>query len=323
MVLRACLLLALLACSTLVVAQEGPVDLSAPLASQAPANLFGGDIVQVDDCCSTDCCCGDCWFSPGWFIGLGGSFNSVRIDQTLSGVGVSDIYSNGILVATGTASGPAAPLRETETTFAPALQAGFISAANDCGWLWGSKFTYKYLGVTFSDNNVDAPQLGTFVETADPSNPTTFTGNAFTDSIQTTVNHELAFVPLVGRSFGRGHLYLGGGPVVYQVDSRIYGASSYADINGTHTNIGGLPLDLSSSEWLWGGLWQLGYVYYLRPTCFIDVSYDFAVTGENTQNYPVSTTSVQNGDTYDTQIVYSNVQRLWAQSLTVTFNLTF
>ena len=72
-----------------------------------------------------------------------------------------------------------------------------------------------------------------------------------------------------------------------------------------------------------GGAWQVGTAYYLRPSCFIDVNYDFMVTGNYTHNYPVSVTSQSNGLTYDSQINYSVIQRVWAQSLTVSLNLMF
>jgi hypothetical protein len=189
-------------------------------------------------------------------------------------------------------------------------------------WLWGTKFSYKYLGLTLSDDGFDAPQTGVY-EVLNPPSTSTFTGNAITNSAQTSVNHELALIPFVGRSFAKGHFYVGGGPVVFSTESRMYGLSSYADIAGNHTNIGGAPLNLASSEWMWGGASQLGMMYYVSPSCFIDVSYDFMVTGESTQTWPQDVTTSSNGLTYDTSITYKEVLRIWAQSLNVSLNMTF
>lgn len=262
-------------------------------------------------------------FCPGWFVGLGGSFNSVRVDSVLDGTGLTDIYDDSVLVATGTATGPSPPFRETATTFAPLAQLGFIRDVGGCDLSWGTKFSYKYLGLTVSMQNIDAPQFGEFTTTDDPPVTTTFTGNAIALSSQVIVNHELALMPFVSRTFRNGRIYLGGGPVVFGTAVRVYGLSSYADINGESTNIGGAPLNLASDPWLWGGACQGGLQYYFRPCCFLDFSYDFMVTGFCTQFYDVDTTSTSGSDTYVTAITYSTQERIWAQSFNVTFNWMF
>lgn len=60
----------------------------------------------------------------GIFVGLGGSFNSVKVDNEVSALGVSQVTSGGVLVGVGTAGGPAAPFADTTTTFAPTMQIG-------------------------------------------------------------------------------------------------------------------------------------------------------------------------------------------------------
>ena len=82
-------------------------------------------------------------------------------------------------------------------------------------------------------------------------------------------------------------------------------------------------MNLSGSNWMWGGACQVGLAYYLRPFCFLDVSYDFMITGTYTTIYPTPTTSVQGTTTYVTLINYSMIQQVFAQSLNVTFNLKF
>jgi hypothetical protein len=43
------------------------------------------------------------------FIGIGGSYNSVNVDQDLTGTAVSNVFSGSTLVAYGNAGGPAKP----------------------------------------------------------------------------------------------------------------------------------------------------------------------------------------------------------------------
>jgi hypothetical protein len=281
---------------------------------------------EPDTACASCCGAENYCFYPGWFVGLGGSFNSVRVDSVLDGTGLTEVYDDSVLVATGTATGPSPPLRQTQTTFAPVAQVGFIRDFADCGGCdlsWGTKFSYKYLGLVLSTQNVDAPQQGEFTTTDDPPVTTEFTGNAFTLLSQVIVDHELALMPFVSRTFRNGRIYLGGGPVVFGTQVRAYGLSSYADINGQTTNIGGDPLDLASDPWLWGGACQGGLQYYFRPRCFLDFSYDFMVTGLYTQYYDVDTTSTSGSETYVTAITYSTQERIWAQSFNVTFNWAF
>jgi hypothetical protein len=276
-----------------------------------------GDCGACGDC--QNCCC----FYPGWFAGVGGSYNSVRVDSVVSGSGVTDIFdSSGDLVAVGFAGGPAAPFRSTETTFAPVVQLGYFQNFGASEWLWGTKFSYKYLGLTHSYNAFDAPQVGVY-EVLDPPSTSTFTGNAFTNSAQTLVNHELALLPFIGHSFRNGRVYFGGGPVAFETQTKMYGLYSFADINGVHTNVGGAPVNLHSSQWLWGGAFQMGVVYYLRPWCFFDFSYDFMVTGIHKTDWPTPVSNESNGLTYVTDIIYRNELRVWAQSFNVTFNVKF
>src|SRR5262249_35418674 len=128
-----------------------------------------------------DCDCQNCCsFYPGWFVGIGASFNSVRVDRILSGSGVTNIYDGSQLVAIGVAGGPAAPIRQTDTTFAPVVQLGYFQNIGDSEFLWGAKFSYKYLGITLTENNFDAPQVGVY-EVLNPPSTNPLTGNATTD----------------------------------------------------------------------------------------------------------------------------------------------
>jgi hypothetical protein len=313
---RACLGLCFLQLAFSAGAQETAYIESA-MFEQSPG-------ATIDPCAvCNDCDCENCCsFYPGWFVGIGGSYNSVRVDRVLSGSGLTNIYDGSDLVAIGFAGGPAAPIRQTETTFAPVVQLGYFQNIGNSDFLWGAKFSYKYLGITLSENNIDAPQVGVYEE-FDPPSTNTLTGNATTDSAQMIVDHELALLPFLGHQYKNGRVYFGGGPVVFDTATKLYGLSSYADINGEHTNVGGTPLNLSSSKWVWGGAFQMGVVHYLGASCFLDVSYDFMVTGIFRNDWLRPVTSESDGLTYDTDIHYREESRLWAQSLNVTLNLKF
>jgi hypothetical protein len=66
--------------------------------------------------------------------------------------------------------------------------------------LWGAKFAYSYLGATSIVRNELLPQAGSITPTG--SNVAVpFTGNALVQSFQTNITHQLALIPLIGKSF--------------------------------------------------------------------------------------------------------------------------
>ena len=230
---RACLSLCWLQFCGLALAQE--VELIAPSTSgNAPPTVFQSETISAGGAQ-----CQNCSFCPGLFAGLGGSFNSVKLNQGFGGTATTDVYNSSVLTATGSAGGPAPPFRDTLTTFAPVVQAGYFRNVADSDWLWGTKLSYKYLGLTFSDQNINSPQTGSFTTTANPPVTTPFTGNAIALSAQTSVNHQLALITFVGHPIRNGRFYLGGGPVVFETQTRVYGLSSYANTSTPPANIGG------------------------------------------------------------------------------------
>jgi hypothetical protein len=58
-------------------------------------------------------------------------------------------------------------------------------------------------------------------------------------SNETSINHQVALMPLIGRSFERSFVYFGAGPTLSQTESHLNGVIGFADINGTHTNVSG------------------------------------------------------------------------------------
>jgi hypothetical protein len=255
--------------------------------------------------------------TKGLFVGLGGSFNSVYMKETDSLVGISKVYSGSTLVASGIAQGPTTPINITETTFAPNGQMGYFMSFPMSNWLGGVKLTYGYLGTTLTENNIVAPQAGTFTTL---SGTDSFTGHATIGSMQTSVNHELALIPFIGRSFGQGFFYLGMGPVLLSTESHIYAVTGYADINGIHLDVSGKPTSFSSNKWVWGGDAQVGMTYYLTSNWFIDFSYAYAITAPYTTNYSAPFSSFSGGDMTTGTLIGSTNQRIIAQTFMVTIN---
>lgn len=263
--------------------------------------------------------------NSGIFVGLGGSYNSVKLDQNLFASGVSNVYSGSTLVAYGQAGGPANPFHNTQTTFAPEAQVGYFRHFTDSNWLWGAKFFYEYLGITTTHNNILAPQVGSFTNTnvAPAASNTSFTGNVVIQSSQTNVTNELALMPFVGHSITHGFVYFGAGPVVFDTQSDLYQATGYADINGTHADITGTADNFFNSKWVWGGGAQIGMTYFLAHACFLDLNYLYAVTKRFTINNTAPFSSETEGFTDTGTLFVSNSQRETVQAVTVSINKIF
>jgi len=260
----------------------------------------------------------------GFFIGVGGSYNSVSLSQTLDGTGISDIYSGATLVARGEAGGPTAPFRETETTFSPEGQIGYMQHIGDSPWFLGGKFLYQYLGLTFSNGPLDAFQKGEFTNLSDVN---TFIGNSIIQSSQSLLNHELVLMPFFCYSIDRTHFYLGGGVSVFQANFYQYNFVGFADINGNHNDITGSPINLSDSLWMWGGGAQIGAKHFFNPNWFLDFSYGYFVTPKYSFNNSESFTSttISEGDSYLNRgtAYISSSQSFILQSLTISLNYLF
>ena len=267
--------------------------------------------------------------SSAFYVGLGGSANSVNVNQDLYASGVSNVYaSNGTtLIAYGEAGGPASPFKNTQFTLAPELQTGYYKHFDNSTMLWGVNFVYRYLGSTATNKPVDVPQYGSFTNTGSAPPDTSFSGNVVIDSSQMNVNHEFALMPFIGQSFTNSFIYLGAGPALLGTTTNIDGVTGYADINGTHANITGASTNFSSNNWRLGGSVETGMAYYIDPTWFLDFNYSFAITGWHTNSYsaPFSSSTTSGGTTYiDTGTLYVNTsQRVITQAFSITMNKAF
>jgi hypothetical protein len=251
------------------------------------------------------------------FGGLGGSANSVNFaDQNIFAQGVSNVFQNGVLVAFGSAGGPADPYSSTQSTFAPVAQLGYFQHLADSNWLWGVKFSYSYLAATSTNQSVVVPQVGSFTS----SNSSTFTGNVVVRSYQTSVSHQMTLVPYIGHSFERSFVYLGAGPSLSQTQSNLNGVIGFADLNGIHTNITGTASNFSSSPWVYGGAAVIGATYFFDHSWFLDLSYTYIMTAVQTSSFSAPFSSATSGYT-DTGILSGNYSgKVITQSLAISIN---
>ncbi|MES2273434.1 MAG: hypothetical protein V4487_04525 [Chlamydiota bacterium] len=260
----------------------------------------------------------------GIFAGLGGNYNSVKIDQQLSGTEFSSVFSGSSLVALGESGGLANSYHTTHSTLAPQVQLGYLHRFSNSSWLLGCKAVYQYLGVTFTENNLDSFQAGMY--TAVSGGGDTWIGHFLIGSSQTHVDHELFFLPIFGYFFNDSSAYLGAGPVVFRTQHNLYGIRGFARINGVTSDIAGAPANLSFSQWMWGGVAQLGWIYPFTSSWFLDLTYSYAVTANATlQDSVLFSNSLITGTVYTEEgiaFVKAN-QRVTAQSFTVTISKSF
>jgi hypothetical protein len=263
--------------------------------------------------------------TSGVFAGLGGSYNSIKVDQYLNPlIGLTNVYDGNTLLATGTAGGPAIPYHETNTTFAPEAQLGYFRYFKQFSkYFGGVKFQYQYLDMTLSNNDIVAPQSGTFTTTAAAAG-STFTGRATIASSQVKVSDEIGLLAFLGSDYKQGHTYIGAGPVVFKTKNNLYNVTGYADLDGIPGNVTGTPTNFSSSTWVWGGIAQIGMTYTFKPTWFLDINYNYAITGKDATSYVKSFTNVS-GEGYTNRGTLNGTasNRVIAQGIIVSINKSF
>jgi opacity protein-like surface antigen len=258
----------------------------------------------------------------GLFIGFGGSSNSVKLERDLFAVGLSEVFVGTTLVARGYAEGPANPFHDANSKFTPEAQAGFFGHFADSNWLWGVKFKYKNLKLTSTERDVIVPQIGSFTAVGGgPSGP--LTGNVLIQSIQTSINHELALLAFLGHSFMNSTVYLGAGPALSGTKSDINRAVGFGNVNGTPTDITGAPASFSSSKWVWGTAAQIGMTYTFAPTWFLDLNYTYVITERFETNYAAPFLSTSAGLIYTGNAYIATSQRLTSQAFAVSINKAF
>lgn len=256
----------------------------------------------------------------GFYIGLGGCYNSAKLDQYPSASGISNVYLSNTLIASGEAGGPAVPFHQTNTSFAPFAQIGYSTPFCCNELIGGLKLFYQYLGSTVTNANLNAQPVDSFTNTAAAPASTSFIGNAVVQSAQTTVHHQWALVGFVGRRLMKGQVYLGLGPSLMRAHLNMLRAIGYVDVNGTHTDVTGLSTNFYNEKSLLGVISQIGMSHSLSPTLFLDINYSFSISGKYSFN-DAAPFSSSTGAFTDTGTLYVNAsQRITSQGVMASIN---
>ena len=260
-----------------------------------------------------------------FYVGVGGGFSSVDFGtQHVYAIGTSNVFKNGSLIASGIAAGPANIYVGSDLTFAPSAQVGYWQHLANRDVLWGAKLIYNYIGTTGRVPNAVIPQVGSFTS-AGSTTPVPFAGPAVVQSYQTDIEHELAFIPMVGRSFDRTFLYVGAGPTLSRTGTNLNGLVGFADVNGKLTDVSGAPTNFSASAWTFGGTAAVGATYFLNASWFVDFMYRYAVTGSQTDHYSSSfvNTNGPNGSISAGTLVGTSSGKVMTQGVMITINRVF
>lgn len=255
-----------------------------------------------------------------FYVGLGGSVNSLSYEeQNIYAQGVSDIFQNGVQVASGQAGGPTTPVLDTRTSFAPMAQAGFFQHFGGSQWLWGAKATYSYLNARSTQGPLVVPQVGSFTS----ATPDTFTGNVLVGSYQSGISQQINFIPYLGHSFERSMVYFGVGPSLSQVKTSLNGVIGFAAINGTSENITGTASNFASTQWVLGGAATIGGTYYIDRDWFVDMNYTFGITQTKTNAFSAPFATATDGYTDNGILSGTYTGRIITQAFAVSINKAF
>jgi len=260
------------------------------------------------------------------YIGIGGGYGLVNLNQSIYAKGISNIYDAGTstLTNTGAADGSTGNWSNSQSTFAPIGQIGYFAHFDDeSDWLWGAKFLYRYYGTTSSQYNVSVPQAGSFKSTS-TGQVTPFTGFETINPAQTSVNSQLGLLAYIGKSFGNSRVYFGAGPAAFQIQSNLIGNVGYAYLPyPTVSSVTGGPVNLSTNQWLVGGAFELGGSYYLDNSWFVDANYSFGVTATQSVNYSTAFTNTTLGSTSVGTNYVQPSQYITTHSFTISINKAF
>lgn len=261
----------------------------------------------------------------GLFLGLGGSYNSINLNQNSWGKGLSNIQTNTGVSSNGVGQGNGVPFHNTQNTFAPEVQAGYFKSIPNSPYLYGLKFSYQYLGSVATNPNLYIPQLGQTTNNSGVTSP--LFGYVDGKSIQVTTNHEMTLLAFLGHDFGNKYVYVGMGPSLFNTKSRNYDSIGYADFDGATINVTGLVNYASPSIWAWGGAAQLGMMYFISDSWSVDISYTYSISGSYTTNHQQGFTNASNlaGVNYTTSgtLFTKDTLSVSSQALTLSINKVF
>jgi opacity protein-like surface antigen len=239
--------------------------------------VASGEAAKVSaQSCGSDSACDSNVPRSLFFVGAGAGLELVAS-------GKQSVFNEGISNATGSVSvsgialgPPVTPTLATKADCVPLVQMGYFQHFGESDWLWGVKYSYSYQDKTLETDNLVIPQTGT---TSNPA-ASTFTGFSVTRSYEVFIDHQMALMPFLGRSFKNGFVYTGAGPSLSRVGARLNDVVGFARIptleNGALVDVSGLPQSDAQTQWAFGIAASVGVTYFITPSWFLDLSYIFS-----------------------------------------------
>jgi hypothetical protein len=98
--------------------------------------------------------------SSAFFLGLGGSANWTNFGhQHVYAIGTSNVYTDGVLLASGSAQGPTNIHMEDRFAFAPSFQGGYFQRFGASDLAVGSKTLLQLSGIHVDQHQLDYPAI--------------------------------------------------------------------------------------------------------------------------------------------------------------------
>lgn len=258
----------------------------------------------------------------GFFVGLGGSYNSVKLEQHLRANGVFEVSRNSQKLASGFTKGKSHPKRTTKQTFAPVVQAGYFSQLECSDWAWGGKVAYKYLGIAFTDDKFDCWRPCELTWGSKTCKKVHILGDARVEALQTRVDHQVDFRFLLGHTINCGHVYLGLGPVLFGTKHKVYRACGNIDFDhGSH--FANNHKSFSKTKWKWGGAAQVGVAFNLACDWCLDLSYDYARSASYSNKHRKAFKGSHGSASHVAGVCVRTSEKITSQSFTVAINKAF
>jgi opacity protein-like surface antigen len=252
-----------------------------------------------------------------FYTGIGGSFDLIKFSEVdANTLGLSNVSINGNPVTSGFAGGPYTFPEKSENSFSAAAQVGYFGFFDRSNWLWGTKFTYSYIGSSYTSTGLHIPQYGAVGNQ-------TFTGDAVVQSFEYGINSQMTLTPYFGISSGRTLFYLGGGATLSETTENIDGVVGYAFIGKEEVNISGAPTNFSSNNWVWGYAAIAGISYFINSKYFLDFSYTFGQTGNQVNDFLAPFNHSQGPVTTSGELVGRTSSHVTTNNFALTFNMAF
>ncbi|WP_242602399.1 hypothetical protein [Legionella rowbothamii] len=243
----------------------------------------------------------------GLFMGLGGSYNSVRLNSNLLGT----LNVTGGLPPLGIFAGRRASFHNRAQDFSLEAQAGYFKHFPASEWLWGLEFLYQYTNL-----KIRAPGFVRAIDVTDPAVSTTDTLSF--GAIDAKVNDTLMLPAFLGRSYKNSFIYVGVGPALFNTQQKI------AAINDAESAYYIGTMDgISKSKWIWGGAVQAGMAYYVNAVWFFKLNYTCAFTGNYALNKTASFVPEMNQGFNSGTLSFHSRQSLVSQAVALSINKVF